>query len=123
MAVNQTLADRVRGLARATPGVAEKGMFGGLAFLLNGRMFGGIVGHDFMVRVGAAQYGEALAQPHTRPMDFTGRPLQGFVFVGPGDQLTDEEIRRWVERAIAFAATLPPPHAPRSRRRTKTAKP
>jgi len=58
-------------------------MFGGLAFLLDGRMFCGIVKNDLMVRVGPEKYEKALGMAHARPMNFTGRPMTGYVFVGP----------------------------------------
>jgi TfoX/Sxy family transcriptional regulator of competence genes len=62
--------------------VTEKKMFGGIAFLLDGAMFCGVSGGDLMVRVGAEAHEAALARPHARPMDFTGRPMKGYVFVG-----------------------------------------
>jgi hypothetical protein len=58
-------------------------MFGGLAFLLDGKMFIGVANRDLMVRVGADAYDAALARPHVRPMDFTGRPLTGLSSSGP----------------------------------------
>ena len=54
-------------------------MFGGLTFLLNGKMFCGIVKRDLMVRVGPDHYEESLRLQHVRPMDFTGKPLKGYV--------------------------------------------
>jgi len=61
-------------------------MFGGIAFMLNGNMCCGVTNDDLMVRVGADGLEDALDQPNARPMDFTGRPMKGFVFVdaGPG---------------------------------------
>jgi TfoX/Sxy family transcriptional regulator of competence genes len=108
MAYDEGLAERVR---QALPGgrpVDEKAMFGGLCFLSEGRMFVGIVGEELMVRVGPARYAEALAAPHARPMDFTGRPMKGYVFVGPAGCGTDETLRGWVSRALEFVSTLPP---------------
>jgi TfoX/Sxy family transcriptional regulator of competence genes len=86
--------------------VTEKKMFGGLAFLLDGKMFCGIVKDDLMVRVGPDRHDAALAEPHVRPMDFTGRPMVGYVFVGPGGSRTEKAIRKWVDRSTAFVATL-----------------
>ena len=82
MAYDQKLADRIRALVAGRPGVSEKAMFGGLAFLLDGRMFCGVNKDDLMVRAGPARHDEALAKPHARSMDFTGRPMKGYVFVG-----------------------------------------
>ena len=82
-------------------------MFGGLAFLVNGNMAVGVVGDELMVRVGPDRYEEALRAPHARPMDFTKRPMRGFVFVGPAGFEEDEDLRHWIERGVRFAASLP----------------
>ncbi len=61
-----------------------------------------------MVRVGAGQYEEALSRPHAREMNFTGRPMKGFVYVLPDGFKTDEELRSWVSRYEAFLRSFPP---------------
>ncbi len=61
---------------------------------------------DLVVRVGPERYDAALAQAHVRPMDFTGRPMSGYVFVGPGGTRTEKAIKRWVDQGTAFVATL-----------------
>ena len=81
MAYDETLADRVRAVLSGRPGLTEKKMFGGLSFLLHSSMACGIVKDELMVRVGPDGYDEALAQPHARLMDFTGRPMKGMVYV------------------------------------------
>jgi TfoX/Sxy family transcriptional regulator of competence genes len=106
MAYDEHLAERMRGILTSAPGVDEKKMFGGVAFLKEGKMFCGIVKDDLMVRVGPEQYGAALALAHVRPMDFTGRPMNGYVFVGPGGTRTERAIKRWVDQGAAFVATL-----------------
>ena len=116
MAYDEQLADRVRRTVRPRPDVIEKKMFGGLAFLLGGKMFCGIVKDDLMVRVGPERYEAALAEAHVRPMDFTGRPMNGYVFVGPGGSRTVKAIRKWVERGAAFVATLEQKPVKRPRR-------
>src|SRR2546425_635248 len=98
MAYDGTLADRIRRAVGPRADVTEKKMFGGLAFLLDGRMFCGIVKDDLMVRVGPERYEAALAEAHVRPMDFTGRPMRGYVFVGPGGTRTEKAIKRWVDQ-------------------------
>lgn len=60
-----------------------------------------------MVRVGPDGYEEALAQPHARPMDFTGRPLAGMVYVDPPGYRTDAALARWVQRGVDFVSSLP----------------
>ena len=81
-------------------------MFGGLAFLRDGRMFCGILKDDLMVRVGPECHEAALAEAHARPMDFTGRPMNGYIFVSPGGSRTEKAIKKWVDQAAAFVATL-----------------
>ena len=83
-------------------------MFGGLAFMVNGHMCCGIVGADLVVRVGADKCSEALSQPHARPMDFTGRPMRGFVYVGPPGYRSNVELRTWIQRGLRFVLSLPP---------------
>ena len=109
MAVSEILADRVRTLLANEEGLCEKKMFGGLCFLVHGNMACGITGdNDLMLRVGPEAYEAALEQPGVRPMDFTGRPMKGMVFVDP-DRCPDEaDLASWLERALAFARSLPP---------------
>ena len=106
MAYDEHLAERMRGILAGAPGVDEKKMFGGVAFLKEGKMFCGIVKDDLMVRIGPERYEAALAEAHVRPMDFTGRPMNGYVFVGPGGPRTEKAIKRWVDQGAAFVATL-----------------
>ena len=102
------LVDRVRRILRRRRGVAEIRMFGGLCFTLRGHMCCGTLKDDLVVRVGPGRYEQALTQPYARPMDFTGRPLNGFVFVGPGGYRTDVSLRKWVRWGADFAGSLPP---------------
>lgn len=106
MSYDENLADRIRKAIGPRPDVTEKKMFGGLAFLLDGKMFCGVVEGDFMVRVGPEAYERALAITHVRHMDFTGRPMKGYVFVEPGGTKTAAAVRTWVERATQFVATI-----------------
>ena len=103
---NQTLTDRVRDLLRR-PDISERKMFGGLAFMLRGNMCCGINGSDLVIRVGPDAYAEALADPAARPMDFTGRPLRGLVYVGKKGYATDRDLASWIARAVRFAESLP----------------
>ena len=106
MAYDEVLAARVRAAVSDRAEADEKKMFGGLAFMVNTHMACGIVGDDLMVRVGAQAMAGALAEPHVRPMDFTGRPLKGFVYVSPAGY-AGPALGRWVRRAVAYAATVP----------------
>ena len=107
MAYDENLADRVRAVLPATEPVSERRMFGGLTFMLGGHMFCGIVKDDLMVRLGPEAADRALDQAHVRPMDFTGRPMKGMVFVEP-DGLSGPALRRWVDAAAEYARSLPP---------------
>jgi len=113
------LAERIRRALTDRAGVTEKPMFGGLSFLLDGKMFCGIVKDDLMVRVGPDRCEESLQRPHARPMDFTGRPMKGYVYVGREGCRTQRMVGAWVARGAAFVATLGPP-ARRSLRRKPT---
>jgi hypothetical protein len=62
----------------------------------------------FMVRVGPARYADALKQPHVRPMDFTGRPMKGYVFVMPPATRSAPSLKTWVRAGVTHAQTLPP---------------
>ena len=86
----------------------EKKMFGGLAFLLHGNMCCCVMGQDLMVRVGPAAYEDALAKPHARIMDFTKKPLKGYLYVGPKGVATAAALREWLARATDFVGALPP---------------
>ena len=107
MAYDRRLADRVRKVLSNRRGVSEKEMFGGIAFLLGGHMFCGIVQDDLMVRIGPDGHEAALKEPHVRPMDFSGRPMKGYVFVAPGGRRSPAALARWVGRGAEFVATLP----------------
>ncbi len=105
MAYNEKLADRVReALAPFGKHIEEKKMMGGLTFMLRGKMCCGIVNNDLMLRIAPAAYEEALEQPHARPMDFTGRPMKGFLFVDEAGCRSPKALRGWLDLAIAFNA-------------------
>ncbi len=108
MAYDEGLADRVRGALLPRPDIEEKKMFGGLAFMVGGHMCCGVIGDDLMVRVGRDAYEDALAAKGARPMDFTGRPLRGMVYVGSEGHRTDDALASWVRRGTDFVASLPP---------------
>ncbi len=93
MVYDEKLADRIRKMLTTRKGLVEKKMFGGITFMLNGNMCCGVVKNNLVVRIGPERYEKVLAEPHVQPMDFTGRPLRGFVFVGPGGYQTDEDLR------------------------------
>lgn len=108
MAYDEGLAERIRDVLGDHPAITEKKMFGGLAFMHDGHMFVGIIGDGLMARVGPDGYASALAQPHVREMDFTGKPLRGYVVVDPAGLGEDEELAHWVQACRAFVKSLPP---------------
>ena len=106
MAYDEKLAERIRAAVGPRPEIAEKKMFGGIAFLLDGKMFIGVAEDKLMVRVGPEAHAKALAEPHALPMDFTGRPMKGYVFVAAAGVRTVAAVKKWTERALAFVATV-----------------
>lgn len=108
MAYDEGLAQRVREVFADSPNVTEKKMFGGLAFMFSGHMCCGISGDTLMLRVGPAQYEEALARVHAREMDFTGKSMKGFVYVDPAGLESDVDLNDWVALGRSYVATLPP---------------
>jgi hypothetical protein len=108
MAFDEGLATRVRELIGGEAGVTEKRMFGGLAFLVHGNMACGVHGEDLIVRLPAAATDAALAEPAVRAFDMTGRPMKGWILVGAGGHAEDGDLRRWVDRGVAHASSLPP---------------
>jgi len=107
MSHSESLAGRVREIFGRRRGRSEKKMFGGVGFLLNGNMCVGIWQASLIVRVGADAYDQALAQPHVREFDITGRPMAGWVLVEADGVDGDAELQGWIDRAIEFVVTLP----------------
>ena len=108
MAFNEELALRIRQSLGNQTGVVERKMFGGLCFIVHGNMLGGVMGDEIIVRVGADGYEDALQLPHAREMDFTGRPMRGFVVVSSEGIACDSVLDQWVHRGLKFATSLPP---------------
>ena len=108
MAYDEGLAERIRQMVVDRPGVSEKKMFGGLAFMLNDYMFCGVTNDELMARVGPGNYATSLAREHVREMDFTGRSMKGYVYVAPEGFESDQELTYWVELCAEFVLTLPP---------------
>ena len=119
MAFDEGLADRTRAALGHVRGVTEIRMFGGLCFTVHGNMAVGVTGDELMVRLSPEEGEAALARPGVRPMDFTGKPMKGFVFVGAEGLKTERMLRRWVDRGVEFASSLPPKKPKRSAPRAK----
>lgn len=108
MPYDEGLAQRIREVLEDDVPFVEKKMFGGLSFLVNGNMSVGIINEDLVVRVGKENDEETLSLPHTRPMDFTGKPMKGWIYVVPQGYAADDDLQAWVKRGLDFALSLPP---------------
>ncbi len=108
MAYNEELAGRVRQALIARDGYNEKKMFGGICFLLHGNMACGIVRDLLIVRVGPERYAEALDRPHAAVFDMTGRPMRGWVQIGPAGWEPSGALEEWLQLGVDYALTFAP---------------
>jgi TfoX/Sxy family transcriptional regulator of competence genes len=107
MAYDERLAERIREALVARRDVEEKKMMGGLAFMVSGKMCVGIIGDELMARIGPAEYDAALTRRGCREMDFTGRPMKGYVFVGSEGIRTKGALAAWIDLALRYNKSLP----------------
>ncbi|HEX6987310.1 MAG TPA: TfoX/Sxy family protein [Planctomycetaceae bacterium] len=108
MAYSESLACRLRDVLARKRGVAEKRMFGGLVFLLDGNLLVGVWKDSLIARLGPERAAEALREPHVGVFDVTGRPMRNWVLVGPDGVDSDRQVADWVAEAERFVRTLPP---------------
>ena len=104
---DQNLAEKIRHEMMKRRGVDERVMFGGAAFFIHGKMACGVIKDNLVVRVGSKAYETVLKKPHVKPMDVTGRPLMGFVYVRPEGYQTDRQLSEWIDKAVEFVGALP----------------
>ena len=103
------LADRLRKMLAGRPGIVEKRMFGGVAFLQAGHMAVGAGSKGgLLLRVDPAQAESLLADPRAEPFVMRGRPMSGWLHIDIDASSADEELGRWVEHGLAYVETLPP---------------
>ncbi|MSQ24971.1 MAG: RNA methyltransferase [Dehalococcoidia bacterium] len=107
MAYNERLADRIRAVLDGTPDMTAKEMFGGICFMVGGKMACGVVKDDLLLRLDPDEGDRAIEEPHVRLMDFTGRPMRGLLYIAPAGVKTDAALRKWVTRSVAYAKSLP----------------
>src|SRR5437879_31293 len=107
MAFDESLAARIRDALARQKGVEEKKMFGGVGFLLGGNLLVGAWKDSLIARLGPDEGEGALREPHVTEFDITGRPMKGWVLVGPEGVEEDDQLTGWVERATKFVRTLP----------------
>jgi TfoX/Sxy family transcriptional regulator of competence genes len=109
MAYDEDLANRIRELIADTPGVTEKKMFGGLAFLVSGNMSVAASGQGgLMVRIDPDETDALLRKPHARPFEMRGRPMDGWLRVDAEGVRTKRQLEPWVKRGVTYARSLPP---------------
>ncbi|MDN3669206.1 TfoX/Sxy family protein [Echinicola jeungdonensis] len=115
MAYNTYIADRIsRALSQANQVFEAKKMMGGLCFMVNDKMCIGVHEDRIMARVGPDQYEDCLAQPGCTEMNFTGKPMNGFVFVEGQAIVTDKQLTYWLEKCLNYN-----PIAKSSKKRSK----
>ena len=107
MPFDEELAERVRDVLRNRKDISERTMFGGFAFMSRGHMFIGILGETLMARVDPDQYADALRQPAVREMDFTAKPMTGYVYGAPDGLEADSALERWIAQCLTFVGSLP----------------
>ena len=107
MAYDVHLADRVRSILKDAAEFSEKRMFGGLAFMVNGHMCCGVLKTDLVLRLTPEEAGAALREPHTRPMEFTGKPMKSMIYVSAIGADSDQALAAWVESAVKLARSVP----------------
>ena len=118
MAYDEVLAERIRAALGPVKGVVEIKMFGGSCWTIGGNMAVGIAKDELMVRMAPEDGDAALVRKHTRPMDFTGKPMRGFLFIAPEGLRTAKMLQEWVDRGVTYASSLPP-KKPKARKAPK----
>lgn len=107
MAYDEGIAKRIRNALAKYAEVTEKKMFGGIAIMVQGHMCCGVIGEKLMVRVDPEQYEEMLSRRHVRKMDFTGRPMKGFIYVEPAGFASEKDLKDFVSMGVKFVRSLP----------------
>lgn len=108
MAFNELLARRIRAVLARRKGIAEKKMFGGVGFLLNGNICVGVWKDSLIVRMAPDDAEAALLEPHAGPFDITGRPMKGWLLIRPDGIREDTHLSDWIQRAVSFVSKLEP---------------
>lgn len=107
MAYDEKLAEKVQVALKGKRGVTEKKMFGGICFLINGKMIGGVNKDNLLLRVGPEKQKEALKHKYARPIDFTGRKMTGFVHMAADGLKRSDSMARWIGLGLDYAGSLP----------------
>lgn len=107
MAYDEQLADRVHQLLHRRAGYSQRKMFGGICYLLHGNMCCGVTGNYLMLRLGNKNVPQALQEPFTHEMDFTGKVMKSMIYVTTQGTRDDQDLKAWVNQAVKFTRTLP----------------
>ena len=102
MAFNETLANRIRERLADHSKVEEKAMMGGLTFMVNDKMCVGIIKDEMMCRIDPEFHDKAVEIPGCRTMDFTNRPMKGYIMVDDTAMKTNKEFEYWIKLALDF---------------------
>jgi TfoX/Sxy family transcriptional regulator of competence genes len=113
MAYDERLAERIRACLAGRHDVVEKKMFGGLTFMVGAHMACGVMKDQLVLKVGDELYASVVARPHARPMDFTGKPMRGMVYVAPAGYKNPATLRALVDLAVGHAEAQPAKKAKR----------
>lgn len=102
MAFNEKLSDRIREALIDVPNVEEKRMFGGVCYMVDGKMCIGVVKDEMMCRIGPDIYDQALGKRGCREMDFAGKPMEGYVYVSDEGMQTKEQFSYWINLCLGY---------------------
>ena len=111
MVYDESVAQRIREAIEGRDGLSERKMFGGLCLMLDGHMFAGVINDELMLRVGPENSDALLGLPGARPMDFTGKPMKGYIYVESSAFATPDGLNQWLGHALGFVESLPPKDA------------
>jgi len=117
MAFSETISDRIREALASQKDVEEKYMFGGVCYMVNGKMCVGVVGDEMMCRIHPGQEEAALSRNGCRPMDFTGRPMKGYVYVSEAGMKRKADFEYWINLCLDYNAIA---KASKKKGKTKT---
>lgn len=106
MPFDEGLAHRLSKIAEKLPQLKLQKMFGGIGYMLNGNMCVGIYKEFLVLRLGIERAEKILDEPHSKPMDLTGKVMKGWVMVAPDGMAEDAQLRRYVDEAVSFVETL-----------------
>lgn len=102
MAYNEQLNDRIREAIAVYPNVEEKHMFGGVCYMLDGKMCVGVVKEEMMCRIDPAIFEEVVERDGCRMMDFTGKTMKGYVYVNADGMKTKQDFEYWINLCVEF---------------------